>query len=426
MVVNLQKADGSFGPPSVYTFPYNFQLGGGIAAGDINGDGKADAVVGMYGSGTGAIFFGNGDGTFQPYIEFDVFSGANTMLLADFNNDKKLDLEVANYQDPRIGIAVYPNPGNGMFSHATGAFLTTSGGTTQVAYGDFNNDGVLDAVSCDSTANVVSVFLSTIGTTVGVTASPNSITSGQQVTLTAAVAPSVKNSVQPTGTVSFLDGSTTLGSGPLANGTAMLTSTLSTPGTHNIAASYSGDANFVAGTSPSSAQVVVTDFSLSPANSSLSVSAGGTATTNITVAPVGGAFSSAISLSCAGVPSLSTCTINPSSVTPGGSPAQATLTIQTTASSGRNLRPHSRTMWAYAVWLPFMGVLLPAIGRRNKAFVVTCLAVLLLIVSSACGGSSGGSNSNQQPGTPVGSYTITITGVSGGLTRTTSVTLAVH
>jgi len=83
-------------------------------------------------------------------------------------------------------------------------------------------------------------------------------------------------------------------------------------------------------------------------------------------------------------------------------------------------------MWAYAVWLPFMGVLLPAIGRRNKAFVVTCLAVLLLIVSSACGGSSGGSNSNQQPGTPVGSYTITITGVSGGLTRTTSVTLAVH
>jgi hypothetical protein len=41
----------------------------------------------------------------------------------------------------------------------------------------------------------------------------------------------------------------------------------------------------------------------------------------------------------------------------------------------------------------------------------------------SCGGSS--SSSTKDPGTPTGSYTITVTGTSGSLTRQTSFTLVV-
>ena len=163
MGVDLQNPDGSFPLAWSYTLPYDWQYGYGIAAGDLNGDGKADVVLGCNGSGDGGIFFGNGDGTFQDPVRFVVFSGANNMLLQDFNNDKRLDLEVGNFEDPTMGVSVYTNPGNGVFDYERAAFLQTAGGTTEVAYGDFNVDGYLDVVSADYTANVVSVFLNTTG-----------------------------------------------------------------------------------------------------------------------------------------------------------------------------------------------------------------------------------------------------------------------
>ncbi len=162
MLVYLQNPDQSFATPTIYTLSAAYQGTGSITAGDINGNGKADVVLGANGSGQGAIFYGNGDGTFQSPVKFTVFSGINTMLLADFNNDKKPELEAANYQESNIGVLVFTNPGNGMFNWRQGAQLQTGGGTTQAAYGDFNGDGLLDVVSSDSTANVVSVFLNTL------------------------------------------------------------------------------------------------------------------------------------------------------------------------------------------------------------------------------------------------------------------------
>jgi hypothetical protein len=61
---------------------------------------------------------------------------------------------------------------------------------------------------------------------------------GQEVTLTATVAPSTA-----TGAVAFYDGVTVLGSGPLSNGQAQLATPLLASGARTIHAFYPGDAN---------------------------------------------------------------------------------------------------------------------------------------------------------------------------------------
>src|SRR5579863_124263 len=86
-------------------------------------------------------------------------------------------------------------------------------------------------------------------TTTSPSASSTQATSGQAITFTATVAPKSRSGV-PTGTVAFSDGSTQIGSVSLNSSAsaAFDTSTLSV-GSHSIAATYSGDANFAASTS---------------------------------------------------------------------------------------------------------------------------------------------------------------------------------
>lgn len=91
-------------------------------------------------------------------------------------------------------------------------------------------------------------------TTTSISSSPNPSTYGQSLTLTATV---TSASGTPTGTVTFNDGLTTLGSGTLdgTGQTTFATSSLSA-GTHSITATYSGDANFASGSSSVLSQAV--------------------------------------------------------------------------------------------------------------------------------------------------------------------------
>jgi YVTN family beta-propeller protein len=82
----------------------------------------------------------------------------------------------------------------------------------------------------------------TTGATVGVTSSVNPSTVGQSVTFTARV---TGDSGTPTGTVTFLDGSTPLCSAvALAAGSATCTTSALTAGSHTINASYSGSSTY--------------------------------------------------------------------------------------------------------------------------------------------------------------------------------------
>jgi uncharacterized repeat protein (TIGR03803 family) len=91
-------------------------------------------------------------------------------------------------------------------------------------------------------------------TTLTLSSSPNPSGLGQPVILTAVITPQYGG--QASGTVTFFDGTTTLGVATVSGNTASLTTTALTLGTNSITATYNGDSNFTSSTSSALSQVV--------------------------------------------------------------------------------------------------------------------------------------------------------------------------
>jgi hypothetical protein len=93
-------------------------------------------------------------------------------------------------------------------------------------------------------------------TTTLMTSNP-SIQSGASVTLTATVAPVTPGGATPTGTVSFSQNGTAIGSAPVqSDGTAALPTTSLAAGTDTLTATYSGDSTYAGSTSTSVSETV--------------------------------------------------------------------------------------------------------------------------------------------------------------------------
>ncbi|WP_190146294.1 Ig-like domain-containing protein, partial [Streptomyces glebosus] len=107
-----------------------------------------------------------------------------------------------------------------------------------------------------------SVTITTASTSTVVTSSPDPSNFGQPVAITATVAPVAPGAGTPTGTVTFVIGGGGGGTltAPLVGGTATVTTSSLTPGTHLITATYGGNAQFNAssGTDTQTVQQVLT------------------------------------------------------------------------------------------------------------------------------------------------------------------------
>jgi hypothetical protein len=108
-----------------------------VITADFNGDGKLDLAE--IGSGL-TIQLGNGDGTFQAAVTYDVGACLSTPVVGDFNGDGNVDIATTGCSNNR-GISVFLGNGDGTFQSPVYTLLS---GPIALAVGDFNGDGKLD------------------------------------------------------------------------------------------------------------------------------------------------------------------------------------------------------------------------------------------------------------------------------------------
>jgi hypothetical protein len=107
-----------------------------------------------------------------------------------------------------------------------------------------------DVISAVTAANMSVYGAYTAGTAVSASSVASSVDpaiAGQAVTFTATVTGEIGT---PSGTLRFLDGSVSLGSAPLNNGSASITTMRMTAGSHSITANYSGSSIYAGSQSP--------------------------------------------------------------------------------------------------------------------------------------------------------------------------------
>jgi len=150
--VLLGNGDGTFQPQVEYATGTSPR---GVAVGDFNGDGKLDLVVANSGDNDVSVLLGNGDGTFQPAVNYGTGSLPGSVAVADFNRDGKLDLVVANSGSNNVSVLL--GKGDGTFAAAVN--YPTAVQPSSVAVGDFNRDGKLDLVTANGSSANVSVLL---------------------------------------------------------------------------------------------------------------------------------------------------------------------------------------------------------------------------------------------------------------------------
>ena len=234
----LGVGDGTFSAPTnlnVDSGPFD------VVANDFNGDGKTDLAIACFNTNTADVLIGNGDGTFGPAVSFAAGSGPYSLVTTDFNGDGKLDLAVVDNTGNSVTLLI--GGGDGTFQTSPVTYATGAAPRSLIA-ADFNGDNRADLAVADSTDNNLTILIGHQPTSTGLSVSPNPAAPGQTVTLTAAVAPNTA-----TGTVSFFDGTTLLGTNPVSSGVAALATSSLSAGSHALTAVYNGDANFAPSTS---------------------------------------------------------------------------------------------------------------------------------------------------------------------------------
>lgn len=248
------------------------------------------------------------------------------------------------------------------------------------------------------------------------------------------------------GTVTLTSGSYSA-QGNLNGGTASITVAPGSlgVGTDTLTAAYTGDTNY--NSANGTASVVVSlpagaGFGIAATNLSLTKGTASGNTSTVTVTPTNGfvgtvTLSAAITSGPAGAqnpPSLSFGSTSPASLI-NLKPATATLTITTTAATSGAVsypaRPGARWYTAGGAALACLVFFLVPIRRRQWMNWIGLAGLFVLCCGGAasCGGGSantGGGGGGGNPGTTSGQYTVTVTGISGSMSVSNTLTLTVQ
>lgn len=283
LVVLPGNGDGTFGTPMVFTLQHPYT---NLQVADINRDGKPDLVL-SDGSAL-AVLMNAGNGTFGAEEPLVAGTFVGTPVVGDVNGDGYPDIAVPNYGGTTVTVLLnetaatpaklltstltvspepsaygqpitvaltttaQPQPTGAVSFFSDGQFLgatTFSAGTAAFTYtgtlangshvisAAYSGDAVYNPASFTSLHSVTDP---TYATSTALTATPSSTLTTQTVRLVAVVTDTA-GGPSPTGYVTFMEGSVSLGTAALdSTGTAFLdTSTLGV-GAHNIIASFPG------------------------------------------------------------------------------------------------------------------------------------------------------------------------------------------
>jgi len=259
-----------------------------------------------------------------------------------------------------------------------------------------------------------------VGTVTLLTSSLNPSVLGQALTFTASVATTGAFVQIPAGTVSFLDGTSVLGTATLdATGSAQYTTSSLALGEHKITVSYAGTSAFAANVSATLLQVVVASLTsagngflltVTPAN--LAVGVGNYVSVSVNVLPLNG-FSEPVQLSCISAPAEMRCLFDSVLIPSGGGTTRLTVNPAAPHDCGSET-PYFRSAGMAELFPLLAGLAALLFGRRKrllKGIVLACLLALLPML--------GGCGHCTDLGIKPGNYTFSVQGASMGSTAVT-------
>jgi hypothetical protein len=452
IAVLLGNGNGTFQPFTLVTSLLSYDPGDNLLAlADLNGDGKLDILKSTQ-TGIINVALGNGNGTFQQAVGFQIPSILNTQstVVGDFNGDGKLDVAFASQSSDVVNILF--GAGDGTFKgHIEYSVPSVSNNVNFLVAADFNGDGALDMALADFDNAEVSVFINrpVAAFTPRGLSFPNEGTGttspGQNMTLTnVGAAPLAITSIVASG--DFAESNDCGSNLSIGNAcTVNVTFAPTAAGVRTGLLSFADNGSVVSQRLVLSGAGTVPGFLVNVASGSSvsqTVTAGQTASYSLAFTPQNG-FSGTVTLACSGAPTGANCTATPASFPLSGTSA-STATISVTTTAGALAAPIPKSIPALPVSfrlhlnLTGLGLLLAIllilallgiiVGRmRRPAWLVVTATTMLVLMWAGCGG--GGSASTGSPplsATPAGTYTITVTAASGTLTQTVHLMLTVH